>query len=57
MTYGQTVVAKFTRNGITAWQAVSNVLGCSVERAKLDYGPIKPADEDAEPERPAVKRR
>lgn len=57
MTYGQQVVQRCTVGGVTRWQHVAAQLGLTVEAAKALHGPVKPADEDAEPERAAVKRR
>ncbi len=59
MTYGQEVVQLCTRDGHTAWQAVSNILGCSVDQAKALYGPLefKEPEEDETPSRPPVRRR
>ena len=57
MNYGMEVVRRCTINGVTRWAHVAAQLGLSVETAKALHGPVKPADEDAEPERPPVKRR
>lgn len=59
MTYEFEVVSRCTRNGIVAWSHVARQLGISEERAKALHGFIHPtkADEDAESERLAVRRR
>lgn len=57
--YAATIVARCTRNGVTSWQNVANILGMNAETAKALHGPVEPRSEDEPPEppKPAVRRR